>query len=254
MLSVEQFGPVLRVSLDRPDVRNALNDELIVEVDRVFGSLDAGIRAVWLRGNGKSFCAGGDLAWMKKAAGYTEEENAADAMLIAGMFQRVADCRAAVVAQVHGAAFGGGFGLVCCADVAVAESGTKFSLSEARLGLVAATISPHVFGKIGRGHARALLTTGEVFGAERALRIGLVHEVVDEAGLEDSVWSKIENVLRNGPEAVAVSKGLAFREPMGNEEAARLLAQMRAGDEGREGVSAFLEKRPASFVVEMPKP
>ena len=254
MLTTERFGPVLRVTLDRPDVRNALNDELISAVLETFRSVGDEIRAVWLRGAGKAFCAGGDLNWMAKAAAYTEDQNAADALLIAEMFDAVTNCRAAVVGQVHGSAFGGGFGLACCCDVVVAQRGTKFCLSEARLGLAAATISPHVVGKIGSGHARALLTTAEVFDADRALQIGLVHEVAEEDSIEPAVWNKIENVLRNGPEAVAVSKRLALDPPLDKVTASRLLARMRASAEGKEGVGAFLEKRTASFVVEMEKP
>lgn len=254
MLTQDRFGPVLRITLDRPDVRNALNDELIEAVLSAFSGLDPEVRVVWLRGAGKAFCAGGDLNWMAKAAAYTEEQNAADALKIADMFEAVTNCPAAVVGQVHGSAFGGGFGLACCCDVVVAQEGTKFCLSEARLGLVAATISPHVVAKIGSGHARALLTTAEVFDANRALQIGLVHEVTSEQEIESAVWTKIASILRNGPHAVTVSKRLALDPPMDKETAARLLAKMRASDEGKEGVGAFLEKRPASFVVEMEKP
>ena len=250
MLRVESDGPVLTVTLDRPDVRNALNDELIQALSDVFVGLDDSVRVVVLQGEGKSFCAGGDLNWMRKAAGYTKEQNAADALKLAGLFEAIATCRAVVIAKVHGAAFGGGCGLVCAADVTVAERGAKYSFSEVRLGLVAATISPYVIAKIGSGHARALFTTGEVFEGEKALRIGLIHEAVAMVDLNSVVEMKIADVLRNGPESVAKSKWLAQQPGLDNATAAALLAEIRAGAEGKEGVEAFLEKRKASFVVE----
>ncbi len=250
MLRVEADGPVLTVTLARPEVRNAMNDELIAALSGVFLELSDSVRVVVLQGEGKSFCAGGDLNWMKKAAGYTREQNAADALMLAGLFEAIATCRAVVMAKVQGAAFGGGCGLVCAADVTVAERSTKFSFSEVRLGLVPATISPHVIAKIGSGHARAFFTTGEVFDGETALRIGLVHEAVGAEVLDSMVESKVADVLRNGPESVAKSKWLAQQPVLDNERAAELLAEMRASDEGREGVAAFLETRTASFVVE----
>lgn len=251
MLRVENHGEWLDVVLDRPDVRNAFNDELIGALRELFLGLNRSVRAVLLRGEGKAFCAGGDLNWMRKAAGYTEEQNAADALKLAELFEAIVNCRAVIVAQIHGAAFGGGCGLVSAADVAVAVEGTKFSFSEVRLGLVPATISPFVIEKIGAGHARALFTTGEVFETEKALRIGLVHDVagVDEVG--SVAMAKIANVLRNGPEAVATSKWLARQGMMDKDATSRLLAKARAGDEGREGVAAFLDKRAASFVREV---
>jgi len=250
MLLTERSGSVLRVTLNRPEVRNAFNDELIAALSDTFSGLPDGVRVVVLSGAGKAFCAGGDLEWMRKAAAYTEEQNQADAMKLAGLFQAIATCRACVVAQVHGAVFGGGCGLVAAADVAVAQTGTQFAFSEARLGLIAATISPFVVGKIGAGHARALFSTAETFDTERALRIGLVHDVAEADALDAAVRTRIEAVLRCGPESVAMSKQLAFAGPRDLDGCAALLAQARAGAEGREGVAAFLEKRPASYVEE----
>lgn len=250
MLRVETDGPVLRVTLDRPEVRNAFNDELIEALRDVFFNLSSSVRAVLLQGEGKVFSAGGDLNWMKSAANYTKEQNAADALKLAELFEAISTCHAVVVAKVQGAAFGGGCGLVCASDVAVAEMHTKFSFSEVRLGLVPATISPYVISKIGAGHARALFTTGEVFDAEKALRVGLVHESVSLDVLHSTAEEKIADVLRNGPEAVAASKKLAQMPVLGKIEAANLLAEARAGDEGKEGVDAFLNKRKANFVVE----
>lgn len=250
MLIVEAEGPVLRVTLDRPDVRNAFNDELIAALFDTFSSLPSDTRAVVLGGNGPAFCAGGDLQWMRKAASYTEDQNYEDALKLARLFEAIANCPAVIVAKIHGAAFGGGCGLVAASDVAVASEPALFSFSEVRLGLIPATISPFVIAKIGHGHARALFTTGEAFGPEHALRIGLVHEVTESALLEAAVERKLKAILAAGPQAVATSKALAQGAPLPLERAARLLAKARAGGEGKEGVAAFLEKRSPSFKVE----
>lgn len=250
MLKVETDGPVLTLTLDRPEVRNAFHDGLIEALRETFFTLSDEVRVVVLKGEGKVFCAGGDLNWMQAAAGYTKEQNAADALKLAELFEAIVGCKAVVIARVQGAAFGGGCGLVCCADVAVAEKSAKFSFSEVRLGLVPATISPFVLPKIGSGHARALFTTGEVFDAVKAERIGLVHDAVEPDELDAMVERKVADVLRNGPEAVAVSKKLAQCAPLGLKEAADLLAEARSGAEGKEGVDAFLNKRKAAFVVE----
>lgn len=249
MLNVEATGPVTTLTLARPEVRNAINEELISRLTDAFVGLPLGTRVVVLKGDGKSFCSGGDLEWMRRAAGYTEQQNVDDAVRLADLFESIVACPAVVIAQVQGAAFGGGAGLVAASDVAVATTGTLFAFSEVRLGLVPATISPLVLQKIGSGHARALFTTGEAFDAERALRIGLVHEVVAPELLETVVSQKVEAVLKNGPLSVAASKALTVSPVMSKLESARLLARARAGDEGKEGVAAFLEKRAASFVV-----
>lgn len=251
MLIVEEKAGWLQVSLNRPEVRNAFDDSLIDALHSLFTNLDPSIRAVLVRGEGPTFCAGGDLNWMRKAAGYTEEQNAADALKLAELFESIIQARAVVVAAVHGAAFGGGCGLVAAADVAVAADSSKFSFSEVRLGLVPATISPIVIPKIGPGHARALFTTGEVFDSEKALRIGLVHDTCALVDLEAQAKKKVADVLRNGPESVALCKKLAAEEPLSKEDSSRLLAKARAGAEGREGVAAFLEKRSADFVQEV---
>ncbi len=253
MLQVQDYGSWRRVVLDRPEVRNAFNDELIEALRDQFLNLDSSIRAVVIGGNGKSFCAGGDLNWMRKAAGYTEEQNAADAQKLAELFEAITQSHAVFIAEVHGAAFGGGCGLVAAADVALAEVGTKFSFSEVRLGLVPATISPFVVQKIGSGHARALFTTGEVFDSARALRIGLIHDEVAVGSLFVEVKKRVADILRNGPEAVKTSKWLAQQSPLDKIASSQLLAQARASDEGKEGVQAFLDKRPAAFVEEVPE-
>lgn len=240
-------GPVARFTLDRPEVRNALNDQLIARLAEAFTSLSGETRAVVLAGNGPAFCAGGDLEWMKRAAAYTHEENERDALRLARLFQAIVDCPAVVIARVHGPAYGGGCGLVAACDVAIASEGAKFAFSEVKLGLVPATISPFVLPKIGAGHARALFTTGEAFSAGRALTIGLVHEVVAEADLDAAVDRKLRHVLAAGPSSVAISKRIAQDPPGSLEGSAKLLADVRASDEGREGVAAFLEKRTAAF-------
>lgn len=250
MLKLKHDGPVLYVTLDRPEVRNAFNDELIAALTETFAGIDRSVRAIVLSGEGKSFCAGGDLQWMKKAAAYTQEQNEQDALKLAHLFQSIVQCRALIIAKVHGAAFGGGCGLVAAADVAVAREGTLFAFSEVRLGLIPGTISTVVIPKIGSGNARAYFSTGEAFDANVALRIGLVHEVAAEDQLDAVVASKLKAVLSSGPDAVYKSKMLAQEVGLSIPETAKRLAAARASDEGKEGVSAFLEKRKAAFVVE----
>lgn len=248
MLAVEAEGSVLRVTIDRPEVRNALNAELIAQLTTFFMHLSPSVRAVVLTGAGETFCAGGDLNWMREAASFTEEQNANDAFRLASLFKSIADCPAVVIARVKGPCFGGGCGLVAAADVAIASEDAAFALSEVRLGLIPATISPFVLPKIGPGHARHLFTTGEAFSSAHALRIGLVHHVVPAAELDVAVKKCLKGVLSAGPAAVAAAKRLAQEPPLSLPEAAALLARTRAGEEAREGISAFLEKRKATFV------
>jgi enoyl-CoA hydratase/carnithine racemase len=248
MIDVRSDGPILRVTLNRPEVRNAFNDALIAELTRIFSNIPAGTRAVVLAGEGKSFCAGGDLEWMRRAASYTEEQNYQDALNLAHLFKAIAECPAAVIAKVHGAAFGGGCGLVAACDVAVAAEDALFAFSEVRLGLIPGTISTYVIPKIGEGHARSLFATGEAFGAEKALRIGLIHDVGD---LDTLVKAKLKAVLAAGPEAVTKAKKLILDLPLTPEECAKRLSQTRASHEGKEGIAAFLDRRKASFVVEV---
>lgn len=251
MVSITTSGPVMRVTLQRPEIRNALNDTVIAELFDVFSNLDPAIRVVILGGEGSVFCAGGDLEWMKRASGYNREENVADAMRLAGMFAAIARCRALVIAIVQGAAFGGGSGMVAAADVAIAVEGTKFCFSEAKLGLIPATISTFVVPKIGVSHARRYFSTAEVFGPDRAKEIGLVHEIAGSMEEAEAMAQRITaSVLTCGPEAVFEAKTIAQDAPIPMEEAAARLAEVRAGAEGKEGVAAFLEKRKANFVVE----
>lgn len=248
MLTVTQNGPVTHMTLARPEVRNALSDTLIAQLFQAFSGLDEGCRAVVLSGEGKSFCAGGDLEWMRRAANYTEEQNYQDALALAHLYDVISKCHPVVIARINGHAFGGGAGLVAACDVAISADSALFSFSEVKLGLVPATISRFVVPKIGHGHARALFSTGEPFDAVHAQRIGLVHRVCGLEELDRQVEEVVAHVLKSGPLAVHRSKLLAQQSVGSNEENARLLAQMRSTPEAQEGITAFLEKRPASFV------
>ena len=250
MLIVNEDGPVLRLTLDRPEVRNAFNDVLIGRLFEAIRGISDQTRAIVIAGSGQSFCAGGDLQWMQQASTYTEAQNFEDALKLAKLFEAMVTSPAVIIARVHGAAFGGGCGIVAAADVAIASENAQFAFSEVRLGLVPATISPFVIPKIGHGHARALFSTGEAFGATRALQIGLVHEVVSSELLDETVDKKLKAVLTAGPKAVAAAKALAQSPPMNLEDAATCLAKIRASDEGKEGVTAFLEPRAPSYKVD----
>lgn len=253
---VESNGGVARVTLNRPEVHNAFNETLIAEMTDAFTgiSADGGVRAVVIRGAGKSFCAGADLDWMRRTAGYSPEENLEDARALQRMFAAIAHCPKATIAAVGGAAIGGGAGLVAVCDIAIATDAAVFALSEVRLGLVPAVVGPYVLQKVGIGAARALFVSGERFGADEALRIGLVQRVVPSAPgeLDAAVEHKVKLLADAGPNAVAAAKQL-LRDiaPLSPDDAAELTAQciarLRAGDEGREGIRAFLEKRKPRF-------
>lgn len=251
MLKVDREGAVLRVKLNRPEVRNALNDELIDAIYQLFSTVSPEIRAIVLSGEGPAFCAGGDLEWMKKAANYTEEQNVADAMRISKMFSAIRDCAAVTIANVHGAAMGGGGGVVAACDVAISTEDAKFGFTEVKLGLIPATISPFVIDRIGPGHARALFATGELFDAHRAFHIGLVHEVVASKDMVAATNSKLRAVLAAGPKSVHGAKRLVLDAPLTAEETARRLAAARASEEGQAGIGAFLEKKKAPFVTDI---
>lgn len=250
MLKVERDGAVLRVSLNRPEVRNALNDELIASITNVFTTLSSDIRVVVISGEGAAFCAGGDLEWMRKAAGYTEAENEADALRVSQMFSAIRDCHAVTIASVHGAAMGGGSGMIAACDIAIATEEAKFAFSEVKLGLIPATISPFVIDRIGKGHAKALFVTGEVFGSPHALAIGLIHEIAD-GDRERSVNRKIRAILQAGPQSIVGAKALVNDSPLTPAETAKRLAKARGSDEGKAGIAAFLNKQKAPFVSEM---
>jgi methylglutaconyl-CoA hydratase len=244
-------GGVARVMLDRPGVHNALDDRLIADLAATFRRLgaDPAVRAIVLTGRGPSFCAGGDLNWMKRSAGYSFDQNVADAVGLAEMLRAVDTAPKPVLGLVNGPAYGGGVGLVACCDIVLAADTAKFTLSEVRLGLVPATISPYVVGKIGAGQARRYFLSAEIFGAEEARRIGLVHEVVPAAELEAAGARMQARLAEGGPAAQSASKDLIFRvaaRPIERglmADTARRIAEARASAEGQEGIAAFLGKR-----------
>jgi methylglutaconyl-CoA hydratase len=238
-LRVERDGAVLRVTLARPERRNAFDARLIAELTDAFSDVgDA--RAVVLAGDGESFCAGADVEWQRSSIDLAYEGNVEDAMHLYRMCEAIEGCPAPVVARVHGHALGGGSGLVACADVAVAAEDTVFGFTEVRLGIIPAVISPFVFAKIGPGAARRWFLTGERFGADVALRIGLVHDVTGSP--EKAVDTIVEALLAGGPEAVRAAKRLTREQPTGR-ETAEIAAARRTSDEGQAGLRAFLDKQ-----------
>jgi enoyl-CoA hydratase/carnithine racemase len=240
-LRIERDGVVLRVTLARPERRNAFDAALIAELTEAFADVgDA--RAVVLSGDGESFCAGADVEWQRASIDLAYDENVEDALRLYRMCDMIDRCPAPVVARVHGYALGGGSGLVACADIAVAAEDAVFAFSEVRLGIIPAVISPFVFAKIGPGAARRWFLTGERFDAEVALRIGLVHEV--SGSPDEAVAGIVDAVLAGGPEAVRAAKRLVLERPEGR-ATAEIAAARRSSEEGQEGLRAFLEKRPA---------
>lgn len=247
---------ICRVTLNRPDVHNAFNRALIEELGTAFSeiaSLPVGeIRAVVLSGSGKSFCAGADVNWMSDSLDYSHEENVADALAMARMFDTINNCPVPVIARIHGAALGGGVGLAAVCDIVIASKETRFAFSEAKLGIAPAVISPYVLAKIGRTHARALFFTAERFGVERALQIGLVHSVVTFDGLDGEVDRVIKEIRTSAPEAITLAKSLIASVP--DLEAtevmqytAETIASLRVAEEGQAGLRAFLDKQPAPW-------
>jgi len=239
-LHVERDGAVLRVTMARPDRRNAFDAALIDELVRAFADV-GDVRAVVLAGEGKSFSAGADVEWMRSSVDMSYEENVADALRLRAMLDAIDGCPAPVVARVQGHALGGGCGLVACCDIAVAEPGAQFAFSEVKLGIVPAVISPFALAKIGPGAARRFFVTGERFTADVALRIGLVHEVAGD--LDAAVERVVAELLTAGPDAARAAKQLA-RAPLAADETAERIAAHRTSAEGQEGLHAFLAKRP----------
>jgi methylglutaconyl-CoA hydratase len=237
-LRVERDGDVLRVTLARPERRNAFDAALIADLTAAFADIgDA--RAVVLAGEGEAFCAGADIDWQRSAIDLTFEENVEDALRLYKMCEAIDRCPAPVVARVQGYALGGGSGLAACADVAVAATDATFGFTEVKLGIVPAVISPFVLPKIGQ-HARRYFLTGERFDAQTALRIGLVHEVTEE--LDTTVQGIVDELLSSGPNAVREAKQLIREQPDGY-ETANIAARMRTSEEGQERLRAFLERR-----------
>jgi methylglutaconyl-CoA hydratase len=253
-------GDVATVTLNRPDVHNAFDERLIARLTAAFVSLDTDedVRVVVLAGAGRSFCAGADLHWMKRMAAFDRDENLADAQALATMLRTIYGLSKPTIARVHGAAYGGGVGLVSACDIAIGVPEATFALSEAKLGLIPATISPYVMEAIGAREARRYFLTAERFDAAQALRIGLVHEVVAADALDARVDALIALLRAAGPvaqlECKALIRGVAHRsiDEALIDATAEHIAAVRASDEGREGVAAFLEKRQPSW-LEPPK-
>jgi methylglutaconyl-CoA hydratase len=238
-LRIERDGPVLRVTMAKPERRNAFDASLIAELTEAFADV-GDVRAVLLAGEGPSFSAGADVDWMRASVDLSYEENVADALRLRAMLEAIDFCPAPVVARVQGHALGGGCGLVACCDVAIAEPGAQFAFSEVKLGIVPAVISPFALAKIGTGAARRYFVTGERFGADVALRIGLVHELTDD--LDAAVEHLVDELRSAGPHAARAAKELA-RGGLTARETAEHIARARTSAEGQEGLRAFLEKR-----------
>lgn len=256
-IAVTAHQHVATVTLNRPDVRNAFNDITIAEITGAFRALgaDAGIRAIVLAANGPAFCAGADLNWMRKMAGYSRDENLADAAQLADMLHTIYTCPKPVVAKVQGDCYAGGMGLVAACDIAVASEASNFCLSETKLGLIPATISPYVIKAMGENAARRYFLTAERFDAREAHRIGFVHEVVPADALDAATAGIVKALVSNSPNAVKEAKRLV-REVAGvplNDvliaDTAERIADIRSSDEGREGVQSFLEKRKPGWTI-----
>jgi methylglutaconyl-CoA hydratase len=256
MLEVDVDGSLARVTLNRPEVHNAFNQEMVEALRQAFEELGAepGVRVITLEGRGRSFSAGGDLNWMRESVDYSFEENVADALRLAAMFRAIALCPKPVIARVHGAALGGGSGLVASADIAVALESARFGFTEVRLGLVPGVISPFVIARIGAGRAREYFITGERFSARTAQSIGLIHattESVEE--LDAAVRAKIDHLLEAAPEAVAETKRLIRTVSSSDLDAAirhatEALARARRGEEGQAGLHAFLNREKPPWI------
>jgi methylglutaconyl-CoA hydratase len=252
----ERDGPVLRLTLNRPDVRNAFDEELIAALSAAASQAaeDRTLRAAVLAGAGKTFSAGADIGWMSKAVAYTQRENLRDAEDVVRMLERLDTLPMPVIARVQGAALGGGVGLAAVCDIVIAAEDTTFALSEVRLGILPAVVAPYVVRKIGTSAARELFLTGARFTAARAKEIGLVHEVVPANDLDAAVTRRLSDVLAAGPKAVGLAKAL-IREIAGANPrdviglTTNTLASQRVSDEGQEGLRAFLEKRKPDWIA-----
>ena len=251
ILLTDIFGGRATLTLNRPDVHNAFGDALIARLTSELQALDSNpdVRAVVLAASGKSFSAGADLKWMQRMADYTEAENLADAQAMAKMMKTLNGLSKPTIARVQGAAFGGGVGLIACCDMAIASEAARFTISEVKLGLIPAVISPYVVAAIGERQARRYVLSAERFDALEAERIGLVHAVVAAEDLDAAVNDLVQAIGSNGPQAVAEAKKMiayVARRPADDAliaETASRIARIRVSEEGREGLSAFLEKR-----------
>lgn len=252
---VERRAAVARVTLNRPDVRNAFDDTLIAETTDAFTALggDPAVRAIVLTGSGPIFCAGADVNWMKRSISYTEAQNKDDALRMSGMFRAIDENPKPVIGRINGDSFGGGMGLMACCDIVVAVEGIRCTFSEVKLGIVPAVISAYVAPRIGRSFARRYFLTAELFGPDEARRMGLVHEIVKPDQLDTKVEEIAGTLLKNGPNAVTLAKQL-IPEVLGRTRAeaieytTSLISRVRTSPEGQEGLGAFLEKRKPSWL------
>ena len=256
-IKYEKKDSVGYITFNRPEIHNAFNDTVIDEMIYIFDKLeeDSGLRAVVLTGEGKSFCAGADLNWMKSVIDQSFEENLKESNRLADLFYKVYTFKKPVIGKVNGAAIGGGTGFVAVCDIAIAAESAKFSFSEVKIGVVPACIGPYVIKKMGEGKARELFITGERMLAKRAFEVGLVNEYVADDKLDEEVETLIKSILSSGPEAVAMAKKLVSEVPSMSPEqfkpyTAEMIANLRVSDEGQEGMNAFLNKRKPNWVKE----
>lgn len=257
LLSIDARG-VATVTLNQPEIHNAFDDKLIIQLTDIFTSIgqNEDIRVMVLAAAGKSFSAGANLNWMQRMASYSYEQNLADANVLANMFFILNTIDKPTIARVQGAAFGGAVGLIACCDMAIGSKLSKFCLSEVKLGLAPATISPYVIDAIGARVARRYFTTAEVFSARRARRLGLLSEAVVEEELDSTIENLIEHILKNSPAAVRAAKQLVFdvqNKPISEEllaNSSKTIAELRVSEQGQEGLNAFLQKRRAKWIKE----
>ena len=256
-IKFEVRDKVARITLNRPEVRNAFNSEMISEISALFAEINTrdDIRVVVMTGEGKAYCAGADLKWMGDVLNYSYEENLEDSRNLAGMFYNINNCPFPTIARVNGAAIGGGCGLVAVCDIVIASDKALFSLSEVKIGLVPACISPYVIRRMGDRYSREYFLTGERIGVEKALDAGLVNEAVSEGELDAAVERRVKQLLSSGPKALAWCKQLlqnvpSMPEKEAGEYTAEVIAKLRMGDEGQEGMKAFFEKRKPNWYEE----
>jgi methylglutaconyl-CoA hydratase len=249
-------GPTARVTLNRPEIRNAFNDQMIADLFETFRSIRSNedLRVVVLTGEGEAFCAGADLNWMKRMVGYSYEENYDDSLALARMLHEIYTCPKPVIGRINGHAIGGGTGLVAVCDIAIASSQALFAFSETKLGLTPATISPYLLKRMGERHLREYFLTGERFSAARALEIGLVNAVAAPEMIDAMIAAKENLILSGGPEALGVSKELIREIGQRSIEengpyTAEVIAKLRISKEGQEGMNAFLEKRKPRWIA-----
>jgi len=242
-IKITQNKSLVRIAFNRPEVLNALSETMILEITKIFQSLnhDNSVRVIILEGLGKAFSAGADLSYMKNSGELDFDQNKQQGKQLFEMYQAIEDCSKPVIAKAHGYAIGGGFGFLTLADISIAETNTKFSLSEVKLGINPAVIGPFCLKKIGLSHFKSLGISGELIDTERALRIGLIHQVVSAESIEKVVMKRVNQLLLAGPNAISSFK--SYCNNMNSTNGAALIAQLRASEEGQEGLVAFLEKR-----------